>query len=73
MIKTQFSDGMQGKMEQCAKRQHVATNSSPCKHCSDRYQQKAQQRNDQSGCRCTERQSESTKDHAAGRDKHKQR
>ena len=73
MIKTQFSDSMQGKTEQFAKRQHIATDSSPRKHCSEHNKQNAQQRNGKGGWRCTQQKRYAAEDYAEGRDKHKQR
>ena len=64
---------MQGKTEQFAKRQHVATNSSPRKRCSEHNKQNAQRRNGKGGWRCTQHKSYTAEDHAEGRDKHKQR
>ena len=73
MIKTQFSDSMQGKTEQFAKRQHVATDSSPRKRCSEHNKQNAQRRNGKGGWRCTQHKRHTAEDRAEGRDEHKQR
>src|SRR6266581_4628150 len=73
MIRAQFLDSVQGKTEQFAKGQHVATDSCPRKRCSEHKKQSAQRRNGKGGWRRTQRKCYAAEDLAEGRDKHKQR
>src|SRR4030081_713181 len=73
MIKDQFSDSVQGKTEQFAKRQHVATDSRPRKHCSEHKKQSAQRWNGKGGWRRTQHKCYAAEHLAESRDKHKQR
>src|ERR1700739_1405044 len=73
MIKHQFPDSVQGKTEQFAKGQHVATDSRPRKRCSERKKHSAQRWNGKGGWRRPQHKCDAAEDLAEGRDKYKQR
>src|SRR4051794_12787866 len=64
---------MQGKTEQFAQRQHVATDGSPRQRGSERNKQNAQRRNGKRGWRCTQRTRYTAEERTEGRDEDRQR